>query len=163
MDILPIELVDEKLIEPREAVGRVSPDQLDQLLHPMLDPEAEFELLGRGLPASPGGATGQVVFSADEAVEVAKDGTPVILVRRETTPEDIRGMAAAEGILTAFGGASSHAALVSRQMGKVCVVGCSELKIDYAAGTLSVGDLSIPIHELRKAQATQRSRHEIGQ
>jgi pyruvate,orthophosphate dikinase len=155
-----VDMVEEGLISKEEALsaGRIPPDDLNQLLQPIFDPEAkrkaiaEGRLLAKGINAGPGAATGRIKFHADEAEEwVAKHGRPdahgnrdpggrVILVRRETSPEDIRGMQAADGILTAFGGASSHAALVSRQMGKVCIVGCGALQIDYQKGTLTVGD-----------------------
>jgi pyruvate,orthophosphate dikinase len=143
-----VDMVHEGLITKDEALsaGRVPPDDLNQLLQPIFDPEAKRKaidsgkLLGKGINAGPGAATGRIKFFADEAEEwVHKHGKGVILVRRETSPEDIRGMQAADGILTAFGGASSHAALVSRQMGKVCIVGCNALQIDYNAGTVSVG------------------------
>ncbi|MCX7702307.1 MAG: PEP-utilizing enzyme, partial [Gemmataceae bacterium] len=124
--------------------GRIPPDDLNQLLQPIFDPEAKrhAKVIAKGINAGPGAASGRIRFFADEAEEdVRKNGKGVILVRRETSPEDIRGMQAADGILTAFGGASSHAALVSRQMGKVCVVGCSALQIDYEKRTVTVGDL----------------------
>jgi pyruvate,orthophosphate dikinase len=149
-----VDMVDEGLISKDIAlsVGRIPPDDLNQLLQPIFDPEAkrqaiaEGRLLAKGINAGPGAATGRIKFHAEDAqnwVHQHGKGTPesrVILVRRETSPEDIRGMQAADGILTAFGGASSHAALVSRQMGKVCVVGCGNLNIDYAKGTVSVGN-----------------------
>jgi pyruvate,orthophosphate dikinase len=143
-----VDMVDEGLITKNEALsaGRIPPDDLNQLLQPIFDPAAkrkaldEGKVLAKGINAGPGAATGKIMFFADEAeAHVQKHGKGVILVRRETSPEDLRGMQAAEGILTAFGGASSHAALVSRQMGKVCIVGCSALQIDYNARTLTVG------------------------
>jgi pyruvate,orthophosphate dikinase len=147
-----VDMVHEGLISKEEALSasRIPPDDLNQLLQPIFDPDAkrkaiaEGKLLAKGINAGPGAATGRIKFHADEAEEWVQKhkGTPdghVILVRRETSPEDIRGMQAADGILTAFGGASSHAALVSRQMGKVCIVGCTALNIDYAKGTMSVG------------------------
>ncbi|HEY7158448.1 MAG TPA: pyruvate, phosphate dikinase [Gemmataceae bacterium] len=148
-----VDMVQEGLISKEEAlsVSRIPPDDLNQLLQPLFDPEAkrkaidEGRLLAKGINAGPGAASGRIKFHAEDAeawVHKHKD-TPdgrVILVRRETSPEDIRGMQAAEGILTAFGGASSHAALVSRQMGKVCIVGCGALNIDYTKGTVTVGD-----------------------
>jgi pyruvate,orthophosphate dikinase len=143
-----VDMVHEGLISKEEALsaGRIPPDDLNQLLQPIFDPAAKRKAvdagnqLGKGINAGPGAATGRIKFFADEAEEwVHKHGKGVILVRRETSPEDIRGMQAADGILTAFGGASSHAALVSRQMGKVCVVGCNALQIDYNARTVSVG------------------------
>jgi len=144
-----VDFVEEGLITPETAISAdwVPPDDLNQLLQPIFDPDAkrkavdEGRKLAQGINAGPGAASGRIKFFADEAeAYVQKKGKGVILVRRETTPEDIRGMQAADGILTAFGGASSHAALVSRQMGKVCVVGCGALKIDYDARTVTVGD-----------------------
>ena len=148
-----VDMVDEGLIEWKEAIGknRIPPDDLNQLLQPIFDLEAkkssvkEGHLLAKGINAGPGAATGRIKFFAEDAEKYVqthgrKDDHRVILVRRETSPEDIRGMQAADGILTAFGGASSHAALVSRQMGKVCIVGCSSLQIDYEKMTLKVGD-----------------------
>jgi pyruvate,orthophosphate dikinase len=140
-----VDMVDEGLITKEEALsaGRIPPDDLNQLLQPIFDPAAkrQAEVLAKGINAGPGAATGRIKFFADDAeAYVQKQGRGVILVRRETSPEDIRGMQAADGILTAFGGASSHAALVSRQMGKVCVVGCQALQIDYQKRTLTVKD-----------------------
>jgi pyruvate,orthophosphate dikinase len=131
---MSIEMLKEKLIKKEEAVMRVTPSQLDELLHPIIDPKAEIaqKPLAKGLPAGPGGATGQIVFSAPDAVEWAKQGKKVILVREETNPEDVEGMRAAQAILTARGGMTSHAALVARGWGKCCIVGCSALHIDYA-------------------------------
>lgn len=125
------EMIDEKLIGEEEALLRVAPQSLDQLLHPTLDPKAEKTLLAKGLPASPGGATGAVVFSSEEAVKWAKDGKKVILVRIETSPEDIDGMIASKGVLTTRGGMTSHAAVVARGMGKCCVAGCGDVDVDY--------------------------------
>ncbi len=135
-----VEMAEERLIDRRTALMRVEPAQLEQLLHPRLDPQAAKEVIARGLPASPGAVAGEVAFSADEAVAVSQAGRPVILVRIETSPEDIHGMQVAEGILTARGGMTSHAAVVARGMGKCCVAGCGALEIDYAAGALKVGD-----------------------
>src|ERR1700719_682706 len=135
-----VEMAEEKLIDKRTALMRVDPMQLEQLLHPGLDPKSAKTVIARGLPASPGAVSGEVVFSADEAVIVHQAGRPVILVRIETSPEDIHGMQVAEGILTARGGMTSHAAVVARGMGKCCVAGCGALEIDYAAGALKVGD-----------------------
>ncbi|GIX46818.1 MAG: pyruvate, phosphate dikinase [Candidatus Tectimicrobiota bacterium] len=126
---IAVDMVHEGLITQREALLRVEPEHIDQLLHPMVDPQATVTVIGRGLPASPGAACGQVVFSAAEAVRRHARGAAVILVRQETSPEDIRGMSAAAGILTARGGMTSHAAVVARGMGKCCVVGCQELSI----------------------------------
>jgi pyruvate,orthophosphate dikinase len=140
---IAVDMVNEKLISDREALLRVDPESLNQLLRPVFDPAAkesaleEGRLLGKGLPAGPGAACGRVSFGAEDALERRRRGEDVILVRVETSPEDIEGMNAALGILTSRGGMTSHAALVGRQMGKVCVVGCGELAIDYAAGTLA--------------------------
>ncbi len=141
---IAVDMVGEKLISDREALRRIEPDQLNQLLRPVFDlrqKEAavhEGRLLAKGLNAGPGAATGRVVFNAPDAEEWAKRGEMVVLTRIETSPEDIRGMDAAVGILTARGGMTSHAALVARQMGKVCVAGCSSLDIDYRSHTMSV-------------------------
>ncbi len=130
---MAVDMVKEKLIKKEEAVMRVTPDQLDELLHPIIDPKAEkaSKPLAKGLPAGPGGAVGQIVFSAQTAVDWKKAGKNVLLVREETNPEDVEGMRAAEGILTARGGMTSHAALVARGWGKCCVVGCSAIEVDY--------------------------------
>ena len=133
---IAVEMVREKLIDEKTAVLRVNPAQLDQLLHPTLDPKAKKEVLAKGLPASPGAAVGRVVLSAEEAIEWAERGEKVILVRQETSPEDIHGMHVAQGILTARGGMTSHAAVVARGMGKCCVAGCSE--IEMSAGSFQV-------------------------
>ena len=135
---IAVDLVEEGLINQEEAVSRIDPQSLDQLLHPMIDPKAPKELLAVGLPASPGAATGEIVFSSDEAEKGKKEGRKVILVRIETSPEDIHGMYAAEAILTARGGMTSHAAVVARGMGKPCVSGVSALKIDYAKELLEI-------------------------
>ncbi len=132
-----VEMAGERLIDRATALLRVEPVQLEQLLHPRLDPNAPKRVLARGLPASPGAVAGEAVFSADEAIAVTAAGRKVILVRQETSPEDIHGMQVAEGILTARGGMTSHAAVVARGMGKCCVAGCSEIEIDYGTGTLS--------------------------
>jgi pyruvate,orthophosphate dikinase len=136
---IAVDMAKERLISREEAVTRVDPEALDQLLHPQLDPDAKRDVLARGLPASPGAAVGKVVFSADRAEANAKAGEKVVLVRVETSPDDIHGMHAAEGILTARGGMTSHAAVVARGFGKCCVVGCGELQIDYATRELRVG------------------------
>jgi pyruvate,orthophosphate dikinase len=133
-----VDMAGEGLITRDEAIGRVQPEQLDQLLHPQLDPEAPRKLLATGLPASPGAATGQVVFDSDEAEKLAKEGKKVILVRAETSPEDIHGMHAAEAIVTSRGGMTSHAAVVARGMGTPCVCGAGELRIDEKAGRIEV-------------------------
>jgi pyruvate,orthophosphate dikinase len=141
---IAVEMADERLIAPKQALLRVEPERLNELLRPVFDAaaktqaEREGRLLAKGLNAGPGAATGIIAFHPEDAEELARAGKRVILVRIETSPEDIRGMAAAEGILTARGGMTSHAALVGRQMGKVCVVGCEALEIDYEAGGLRV-------------------------
>ena len=132
------DMVAEGLITKEEAVSRIDPESLDQLLHPTLDPDAPRDLLTRGLPASPGAASGKVVFSSDEAEAMASAGEPVILVRIETSPEDIHGMHAAQGILTSRGGMTSHAAVVARGMGRPCVSGAGDLRIDYKTQKLTV-------------------------
>jgi len=139
------EMVDEGLISRDEAVARIDPGQLDQLLHPMIDPTADVEVVARGLNASPGAASGTIVLDADAAEECGKNGESVILVRWETTPDDIHGLIEAAGVLTSHGGMTSHAAVVARGMGKPCVAGCEGLSIDLAARTISLGD-----HELRE-------------
>ena len=137
---MAVDMVKEKLISKEEAVGRVTPSQLEELLHPIIDPEQEkhASLLGKGLPAGPGGAAGQIVFTADDAVAWAKGGKQVILVREETNPEDVEGMRAAVAILTARGGMTSHAALVARGWGKCCVVGCSDIEVHLKERTMRV-------------------------
>ncbi len=135
---IAVDMVREGLIDKKQAVERIVPASLDQLLHPTLDPKAERKVIAKGLPASPGAASGKIVFTADEAEKQARGGEKVILVRRETSPEDIHGMHAAEGILTSTGGMTSHAAVVARGMGKPCVAGAGEVRIDAKAGTLSV-------------------------
>jgi pyruvate, orthophosphate dikinase len=134
---IAVELANEGLISRKEAVTRVDPAALDQLLHPTIDPEAARKIVATGLPASPGAAAGEIVFSADEAEAMKAQGKRVILVRVETSPEDIHGMHAAEGILTTRGGMTSHAAVVARGMGKPCVSGAGALRVDYAAGTMT--------------------------
>jgi len=131
---IAVEMVGERLISEEEAVQRVPPQDLDQLFHPMVDPRAAVTVLAKGLPASPGAATGEVVFDADEAEAMKKKGRDVILVRPETSPEDFHGIVAARAILTARGGMTSHAAVVARGMGKTCVVGAKDLDVDPAAG-----------------------------
>src|SRR3954469_21078401 len=134
---IAVELASEGLISKDEAVTRIAPAALDQLLHPTIDPKAERKIIATGLPASPGAASGEIVFSADEAESMKAQGKKVILVRVETSPEDIHGMHAAEGILTTRGGMTSHAAVVARGMGKPCVSGAGTLRVDYAAQTMS--------------------------
>ena len=137
------EMVDEELISEEEAVARIPPNDLNQLLHPTIDPDAKLDLLTVGLPASPGAASGAVVFDADIAEEMGKKGEPVILVRRETSPEDFHGMVAAKAILTARGGMTSHAAVVARGMGKPCVAGAQDIHVDEPAGMFQVDGRSI--------------------
>jgi len=138
---MAMDMLAEKLIDEKTAVTRVSPNQLDELLHPIVDPAAEKKVkpVARGLPAGPGGASGQIVFTAAEAVDLARQGRKVILVREETNPEDVEGMRAAVGILTARGGMTSHAALVARGWGKCCVVGASDIHADPKAGVMAAG------------------------
>ena len=135
-----VDMVRERLIDRDTAIQRVPPEQLDQLLHPTLDEAAAPDPIGRGLPASPGAASGAVVFTADAAEERGQAGEAVVLVRRETSPEDIHGMHAAQGVLTALGGMTSHAAVVARGMGKCCVSGCAELSIDSSNRRATLGD-----------------------
>jgi len=136
---IAVELASEGLISKEEAVLRVDPLALDQLLHPTIDPRAHRRVIATGLPASPGAASGEIIFSSDEAAELKAEGRKLILVRVETSPEDIHGMHAAEGILTTRGGMTSHAAVVARGMGKPCVSGAGSLRVDYAARTMTVG------------------------
>ena len=135
---IAVEMVEEGLIDKETAVMRVEPEQLDQLLHPMFDPDAKTKVIAKGLPASPGAATGRIVFHADDAEDWAAKGENVILVRIETSPEDIGGMSVARGILTARGGMTSHAAVVARGMGICCVAGCGDLEISYKDKTMTV-------------------------
>lgn len=135
---IAVELASEGLITQEEAVTRVEPAALDQLLHPTIDPKAERKIIATGLPASPGAASGEIVFNSDDAEAAKKAGHKVILVRVETSPEDIHGMHAAEGILTTRGGMTSHAAVVARGMGKPCVSGAGSIRVDYATQTLTV-------------------------
>ena len=128
---IAVDLVREGILSEDEAILRIEPDKLDELLHPSFDPAAQRDVIAKGLAASPGAAVGRVVFSADDAVEATAEGDRVVLVRVETSPEDIHGMKAAEGILTARGGMTSHAAVVARGMGRCCVAGCGDLRIDY--------------------------------
>src|SRR6185295_17607843 len=137
------DLVDEGLISRDEALERIDPDQLDQLLHPTIDPSAEREVIARGLNASPGAAVGAVVFDADTAEARGKDGQDVILVRVETTPDDIHGVVAAQGVLTARGGMTSHAAVVARGLGKPCVAGAEEIDVDAEARLFRVAGVEV--------------------
>lgn len=140
---IAVDLAQEGLIGEEEAIGRVEPGALEQLLHPAIDPKAERRVLTTGLPASPGAAAGEIVFNSDDAEAAKKTGRKVILVRVETSPEDIHGMHAAEGILTTRGGMTSHAAVVARGMGKPCVSGAGQIRVDYAKGTLTVGPTTL--------------------
>ncbi len=137
------DMIDEKLITEQEALLRIDPSGLDQLLHPTIDPQAKKTLLAKGLPASPGAACGRIVFSSEDAEDWKGRGEKVILVRVETSPEDITGMIAAQGILTTRGGMTSHAAVVARGMGKCCVAGCGEIEVDYKREELRVSSYSL--------------------
>ena len=145
---IAVDMAEEGLIDRRTAVSRIDPAALDQLLHPTLDPNATRNIISRGLPASPGAACGKVVFTAEEAEKLAGEGEAAILVRIETSPEDIHGMHAAKGILTARGGMTSHAAVVARGMGRPCVAGAGELRIDYQANVMYVRDDTISAGEI---------------
>ena len=138
---IAVAMVSEDVIDRRTALLRISPQQIDQLLHPMIDSSVDLTVLAQGLPASPGAAHGRVVFFPDEAEEMARQGEAVILVRRETRPDDFHGMASASAILTERGGMTSHAAVVARGMGKPCIVGATSLAIDYGHQEFSVGDV----------------------
>ncbi len=142
---MALDMLQEKLITKEEAVLRINPSQLDELLHPIIDPKAETSatMIAKGLPAGPGGASGQIVFSSEEAVKWAKAGKKVILVREETNPEDIEGMRAAEAILTARGGMTSHAALVARGWGKCCIVGAGSIKINFNENTVTTNGYTL--------------------
>src|ERR671938_117874 len=139
-----VDMVKEGLIDKATAIRRVTPEQLDQLLHPTVDPDADAKVVAKGLPASPGAAQGKVVFDPDEAEELAHGGERVVLVRQETSPDDFHGMVAAQAIVTARGGATSHAAVVARGMGKSCVCGASDLHIDYSQQQMSVNGTVVP-------------------
>jgi len=145
---IAVDMVSEGLITEAEAVRRLDPNSLDQLLHPTLDPKAKRNVIARGLPASPGAASGKIVFTADEAEARAAEGERVILCRTETSPEDIHGMHAAAGILTTRGGMTSHAAVVARGMGRACVAGAGELRIDHKSGVMRVRDLELRAGDL---------------
>ena len=153
---MAVDMFHEKLIDKKIAVLRVSPDQIDELLHPMVDPEEETkgELLAKGLPAGPGGATGQIVFTADDAEAWKKEDRVVVLVRDETSPEDVHGMHAAAAILTSRGGMTSHAALVARGWGKCCIVGCSSLQINTDEKTLTVNGVVLKEGDLLTLNGT---------
>jgi len=140
---IAVDMVKEGIINKEQAILRVEPNQLNQLLHKRIDPTAKSEIIAKGLPASPGAAYGKVVFSADEAEALGQKDEKVILVRTETTPDDIHGMVEAQGVLTSRGGMTSHAAVVARGMGKSCVAGCSELNINTKKGIIQVNDITI--------------------
>lgn len=140
---IAVDMLNEGLINMEEGVSRIDPDQMDQILHPTFDPKAKKNVIAKGLPASPGAAVGQVVFSAADAEVAHQDGHKVILVRVETSPDDIKGMNVAQGILTARGGMTSHAAVVARGMGTPCVAGASEIAINYAEEAFTVGDVTV--------------------
>jgi pyruvate,orthophosphate dikinase len=144
---IAVDMVEQGLIDREEAVLRVNPDQLDQLLHPQFDAKADYDVVAKGLNASPGAAVGEVVFSANAAVEAAAEGRKVILVRWETTPDDLHGMIAAQGILTSHGGKTSHAAVVARGMGKPCVCGAEKLKIDAENRRANIAGTDIVLSE----------------
>ena len=145
---IAVDMVKEKLIKKDQALLRIDPKILDTLLHPTLDPKAEKNIIAKGLPASPGAASGKVVFTADEAEELKSQNQKVILVRQETSPEDIHGMNAAEGILTCRGGMTSHAAVVARGMGKPCVSGVGAIQIDYESKEFKVNNLVIKENDI---------------
>ena len=140
---IAVDMVKERLIDKKTAISRINPNELDQLLHPTFDPKAKKDVIAVGLPASPGAATGKVVFNAEDAEKLAAKKEKVILVRKETSPEDIGGMHVSKGVLTTRGGMTSHAAVVARGMGKCCVAGCGALNIDYKTQTFKVGGLVV--------------------
>ncbi|KJS15327.1 MAG: pyruvate phosphate dikinase [Peptococcaceae bacterium BRH_c4b] len=140
---IAVEMMHQGLITKEEAIVRIEPAQLDQLLHRRIDPNAKLEVIAKGLPASPGAACGKVVFDSDEAERLGNEGEKLILVRTETTPDDIHGIVAAQGVLTSRGGMTSHAAVVARGMGKPCVCGCEALRLDYEANQFTVGQLVV--------------------
>ncbi len=140
---IAVNMVEEGIINKEEAILRIEPNQLNQLLHKRIDPNAKTKVIAKGLPASPGAAYGKVIFTADEAEELGKEGEKVILVRTETTPDDIHGMVEAQGVLTSRGGMTSHAAVVARGMGKACVAGCSALNIDVKKEKISIDDIAV--------------------
>ncbi len=152
-----VEMNEEGLINQDEALLLVEPEHLDQLLHDQIDPAAELNVLGTGLPASPGAAQGKIVFSAKDAVTESEAGNKVVLVRRETSPEDIAGMNVAEGILTSRGGMTSHAAVVARGMGKPCVAGCGDLVVDSASATMSIGGVEFKAGDMITINGTNGS------
>ncbi len=141
--MIAVEMKEEGLISKEEAIMRVTPENVEQLLHPMIDPAADIEVIAKGLPASPGAASGEVIFTADDAVLEVNSGKEVILVRHITSPEDVGGMHVSEGILTSRGGMTSHAAVVARGMGKPCVVGCEDISINYDKKIFTVNDVVV--------------------
>ena len=157
---IAMEMLRQGVIDAPTAVLRVEPEKLDELLHPVFDKNAikKANIIAKGLPASPGAATGQIVFFADEAEKWAAEGKQTILVRIETSPEDLKGMNSANGILTARGGMTSHAAVVARGMGKCCVSGAGDLQIDYKARTIAVGNKTYKEggHEGRRSERRLR-------
>lgn len=152
---IAVEMTMQKLIKRDEAVLRVTPDEINQILHPMIDPTVKYESIATGLPASPGAAVGRVVFDPEVAVNEAKDGKSVILVRLETSADDIHGMEAAKGFLTARGGMTSHAAVVARGMGKPCIVGCEEISIDMNAKTFTAGGVTVKKDDIISIDGTE--------
>ena len=140
---IAVDMFKEKLIDERTAISRVSPEQIEQLLHPQIDPNEEYQKLAKGLPASPGAAVGKVVFDADEAAERGSKGEKIILVRQETTPDDIHGLFASQGVLTTHGGMTSHAAVVARGLGKPCVSGCEQIKINLTEQSFTVSGITV--------------------
>ena len=154
---MAMDMLKEKMITEKDAVMRVSPDQLDELLHPIVDPKAEAKVkpIVKGLPAGPGGACGEIVFTSEEAVAKAKKGVKTILVREETNPEDVEGMRAAQGILTARGGMTSHAALVCRGWGKCCIVGAAEIDVNVHAKTMKIGSQSFKAGDIITMNGTK--------
>ncbi|MGH7890525.1 MAG: PEP-utilizing enzyme, partial [Thermodesulfobacteriota bacterium] len=145
---IAVDMVKEKLISTEEALKRITPEQVDQLLHPRIDPKAQLNVIAKGLPASPGAARGKVVFKSEDAVRMAEAGEKVILVRQETNPDDIAGMIASQGILTARGGMTSHAAVVARGMGKPCIVGCESIRVNEEKKQFFVGGVMVREREL---------------
>ena len=154
-----VAMVGEGLLDRDDAISRIDPAQLDHLLHPMIDGAATFDVVAKGLAASPGAASGRAVFDADTAEARGREGEDVILVRWETSPDDIHGLIAAKGILTAHGGIASHAALVARGMGKPCVAGCAELTIDLESRVATIGGHAVAEGELITARRRHRQRH----
>ncbi|MBT9174894.1 MAG: Pyruvate, phosphate dikinase [candidate division WS2 bacterium] len=140
---IAVDMVNEKIITKDEAILRVTCEEIEKVLHPSIDPRSKVQVIAKGLPASPGAAVGEVVFDADKAVKLVKEGHKIILVRPETTPDDVHGIYASQGVLTSRGGMTSHAAVVTRGMGKPCIVGCEEMKIDLYKRVFTVGDISV--------------------